>query len=65
MKTLWAEHLSPEEERLLLELLWDQHYALELISSEINDIENGYKVVNEERYKKLIKLYERIRKIYM
>jgi len=65
MKTLWAEHISPEEERLLLELLWDQHYALELISSEINDIENGYKVVNEEHYKKLIKLYDRIRKIYM
>ena len=64
MRTLWSEHLSQDEERLLLDLLWNHHYALELICSEIYDIENGEKVVEEEHDKKLVDLYDRLRKIY-
>ncbi|MBA2874169.1 antirepressor AbbA [Thermaerobacillus caldiproteolyticus] len=55
------EQLTPEEQKLLLDVLFTQHYALELISCELADIENGNKQVEEERYKQLMHLYYRIR----
>jgi hypothetical protein len=55
------ERLSAEEQKLLLDVLFTQHYALEIISCELADIENGDKQVEEARYKKLVNLYDRIR----
>jgi hypothetical protein len=59
------EQLSVEEQELLLHLLFNQDYALELVSCELYDIENGYKQVEETHYKKLIKLYDRLRETSM
>ncbi|MBB5323858.1 hypothetical protein HNQ34_000950 [Anoxybacillus tepidamans] len=61
MKKQWPERLSLDEQNLLLDVLFTQHYALEIISSELADIENGYKQADEARYKNLVKLYHRIR----
>ncbi|MBD1381283.1 antirepressor AbbA [Metabacillus arenae] len=56
-----CEHLTEEEKEMLVGLLLDNQYALELLSSEINDIENGNKKVNQRQYQKLLTLYDRIR----
>ncbi|GGJ74757.1 flagellar basal body rod protein FlgC [Anoxybacillus voinovskiensis] len=56
----WMERLSPDEQCLLLEVLFNQRYALEIISSELADMESGQKQVDEARYRHLVKLYERI-----
>jgi hypothetical protein len=61
MEKAVLEQLTVEEQKLLLNLLFNQHYALELVSCEIADIESGYKQVEESHYKKLIKLYDRLR----
>lgn len=56
----WVERLSPDEQSLLLEVLFNQRYALEIISSELADMESGQKQVDETQYRHLVKLYERI-----
>ncbi|MCL6585706.1 MAG: antirepressor AbbA [Anoxybacillus sp.] len=56
----WMERLSPDEQCLLLEVLFNQRYALEVISSELADMENGQIQVDEARYRHLVQLYERI-----
>jgi hypothetical protein len=61
MKKELLLQLSEEEKDMLLTLLFQQHYALELVSCEIADIENGDKKVEECHYKRLINLYDRIR----
>ncbi|AHL71200.1 antirepressor AbbA [Bacillus altitudinis MN12] len=52
---------NEEEKKLLLNVLLNQEYAVELLSSEINDIECGTKNVDDNTYKKLITLYDRVR----
>ncbi len=52
--------LSGEEAALLLDVLFSQQYALELIRSELADIENGDKEVDEHRYQQLLRLYDRL-----
>ncbi|OKO94643.1 antirepressor AbbA [Geobacillus proteiniphilus] len=52
--------LSGEEAALLLDVLFSQQYALELIRSELADIENGDKAVDERRYRQLLRLYDRL-----
>jgi hypothetical protein len=52
--------LSYEEQILLLEILFAQQYALELVSCELADIENGEKQVDEKRYQQLLRLYDRL-----
>lgn len=54
------EMLSHEEQILLLDILFAQQYALELVSCELADIENGEKQVNEKRYQQLLHLYDRL-----
>jgi hypothetical protein len=54
------ETLSHEEQRLLLELLFAQRYALELVCCELADIENGDKQVDAKRYQQLLHLYDRL-----
>ncbi|WP_027408304.1 antirepressor AbbA [Anoxybacteroides tepidamans] len=60
MQNQWLERLSLDEQTLLLDVLFTQQYALELISCEIADMESGYKQVDEARYRSLMKLYRRI-----
>ncbi|HSH25807.1 MAG TPA: antirepressor AbbA [Massilibacterium sp.] len=52
--------LSPKEQFLLLEVLFKQQYAKEIISCEISDIENGYKDACDSRMKALHSLYIRL-----
>ncbi|AEH48763.1 antirepressor AbbA [Parageobacillus thermoglucosidasius] len=54
------EMLSHEEQILLLDILFAQQYALELISCELADIENGEKQVDEKRHQQLLHLYDRL-----
>ncbi|KEZ52777.1 MULTISPECIES: antirepressor AbbA [Metabacillus] len=56
-----AEILSQDDQKFLVELLLKQQYALELVSSEIYEIENGTKQSDHATYQKLIRLYDRIR----
>jgi len=55
------DRLSYDEQKLLVETLLRQDYAIELISSEINDIESGLKQVDEGNYHQLKLLYDRLR----
>ncbi|MBM7703403.1 antirepressor AbbA [Metabacillus iocasae] len=55
--------LSSEEARLLLDLLFKQHYAVEVVSSHISDIENGLVSVEEEEYKRISSLYHRLQEM--
>jgi uncharacterized protein YoaH (UPF0181 family) len=54
------ETLSHEEQQLLLDLLFAQQYALELVCCELADIENGDKQVDAKRYQQLLHLYDRL-----
>jgi hypothetical protein len=60
MGKLVLETLSHEERCLLLELLFAQQYALELVRCELADIENGDKQVDAKRYQQLLHLYDRL-----
>jgi len=53
--------LTNEDQQLLLKILMDSGYALELISSEISDIENGHKKVDYDTYKRLLEIYDKVR----
>jgi hypothetical protein len=60
MKVYERVNLSNEEKDLLLDVLFRQNYALELLSCEFVDIENGDKEVSTEDYKKYIQLYQKL-----
>jgi len=53
--------LSLEEKQLLVAILFRNHFAIELVVSEINDIECGKKEFDLCTYKKLVELYDKIR----
>ena len=53
--------LTTEDEKLLLEILFSQHYELEIICSELNDIEAGLKNTDHMTYLRLVSLYDRLR----
>lgn len=52
--------LSTEEKELLLDVLFEQRYASEVVSCEITDIETGQKISDESRTKLLNKLLVRL-----
>ncbi|WP_349408246.1 antirepressor AbbA [Pseudalkalibacillus sp. SCS-8] len=54
--------LSSEEKQLLLDVVMEQRYASELVSSEITDIETGQKSCEEERVRELNQLLLRLHK---
>ncbi|TYR79870.1 antirepressor AbbA [Priestia megaterium] len=56
--------LSNEQEQLLLELLFKQQYALEIVSSHMTDIEKGLINVNSEQYEEIVSLYDCLRDEY-
>lgn len=59
--SLIGERFTEEEQKLLLNILINHEYAIELLSSEINDIETGPKTLTSTTYKKLVTLYDRFR----
>ncbi|AYV19002.1 antirepressor AbbA [Bacillus velezensis] len=59
--SLISERFTEEEQKLLLNILINQEYAIELLTSEINDIEARSKSVDGTTYKKLVTLYDRFR----
>ncbi|MBD8068480.1 antirepressor AbbA [Bacillus sp. PS06] len=52
--------LSTEEKDLLVSILFSQNYALELLSCEFVDIENGDKSITSDEYRKFVQLYHKI-----
>ena len=44
--------LTEEEESLLLDILFQQNYASEILAVELTDIENGLKKTDVMQYKK-------------
>ncbi|MFY4773550.1 antirepressor AbbA [Metabacillus sp. RGM 3146] len=58
---LAVEQISGDDQKLLVNILLKQQYALELVSSEINDIECGDKAACEEEYNRLLALYDLLR----
>jgi hypothetical protein len=54
--------LSDEEKALLLDVVIEQKYASELVSSELTDIETGQKASEELRVRKLNDLFVRLHK---
>ena len=56
-----AIHLTREEQMLLLEVLFRQNYASEVLAAEITDIETGMKKVGSDEYKQMITLFERLK----
>lgn len=55
------EKISSDDQKLLIEILFSQHYAIEIISSELNDIEAGLKSTDNDTYNRLVSLYDRLR----
>jgi hypothetical protein len=52
--------LSKSDKDLLLEVLFAQKYASEVISCEISDVESGQKKADAERMKKLQELFDKL-----
>lgn len=52
--------LTTEDEKLLIEILFNQQYELEIISSELNDIEAGLKNTDHMTYLRLVSLFDRL-----
>jgi Antirepressor AbbA len=55
------DKLTSDDQKILLEVLFNQHYEIEIISSELNDIESGEKSVDKDTYRQLVSLYDRFR----
>ena len=55
------EQFTPADQTILLKVLFNQQYEIEILSSELNDIESGEKSVDEDTYRQLVSLYERFR----
>lgn len=53
--------LTTDDQKLLAEVLISQDYAVEVLSSELNDIEAGMKNTDRNTYLRLISLYDRLR----
>ncbi|WP_243385378.1 antirepressor AbbA [Bacillus kexueae] len=59
--TTAVHFLTKEDQQLLVDVLLNQEYALELVESELHDIENGNKHVDFQKYQKLVSLYDKLR----
>ncbi|MCD7035472.1 antirepressor AbbA [Metabacillus sp. GX 13764] len=58
---LALDQISHDDQKLLVDILLKQQYALELVSSEINDIESGEKAICQDDYNRLLALYDLLR----
>ncbi|ABS22920.1 antirepressor AbbA [Bacillus cytotoxicus] len=53
--------LTNEEKELLLEVLFQQNYASEILAVELSDIESGLKKTNISQYKRIARLFYRLK----
>lgn len=60
MKVLNSTMLTDEEKERLLNIVFSQNYALELVRCELADIENGDKRVSTQAYRELTNLYDKL-----
>ncbi|MEH7400831.1 MULTISPECIES: antirepressor AbbA [Bacillaceae] len=58
---LSEQNFTEDELSLLVDTVMKQNYAIELISSQITDIENGLMAAGEDQYERLIHLYQKLR----
>ncbi|MEH6936712.1 antirepressor AbbA [Bacillus sp. JJ664] len=55
------QHFTEDELNLLVDTVMKQNYAIELISSQITDIENGLMDAGDDQYERLTHLYQKLR----
>jgi hypothetical protein len=60
MSSIKSVNLSNEEKELLIDSLFSQKYAIEVIGSMISDLEKQ-PVIDEEKLKKLSALFDRLK----
>ncbi|KEK25918.1 antirepressor AbbA [Bacillus gaemokensis] len=53
--------LTKEEESLLLDILFRQNYASEILAVELTDIENGLKKMDISHYRRITRLFHRLK----
>ncbi|MDM5156171.1 antirepressor AbbA [Bacillus sp. DX1.1] len=53
--------LTKEEQNILLDVLFGQNYASEILAAEITDIETGLKRVDISQYKQMTRLFNRLK----
>lgn len=53
--------LTKEDQSLLLDVLFQQRYASELLACELADIESGLKSVDDRQYLQITRLFDRLR----
>ncbi|WP_088067844.1 antirepressor AbbA [Gottfriedia luciferensis] len=58
---LSEQNFTEDELSLLVDTVMKQNYAIELISSQITDIENGLMDAGEDQYVRLVHLYHKLR----
>ncbi|PFH81333.1 antirepressor AbbA [Bacillus sp. AFS088145] len=58
---LSEQNFTEDELSLLVDTVMKQNYAIELISSQITDIENGLMDAGEDQYERLLHFYQKLR----
>jgi hypothetical protein len=53
--------LTEEEKNLLVDLLFEQNYAAEILACQLSDIETGLKTADIVQYQKITSLYARLK----
>ncbi|WP_459499702.1 antirepressor AbbA [Bacillus sp. C1] len=53
--------LTKEEQSLLLDILFRQNYASEILAVEITDIESGLKETDIFQYRRITRLFHRLK----
>ncbi|MEN1934500.1 antirepressor AbbA [Paenibacillus sp. 102] len=53
--------LTKEEESLLLDILFRQNYASEILAVELTDIESGLKTTDISQYRRITRLFNRLK----
>ncbi|MFJ8530705.1 antirepressor AbbA [Bacillus sp. NPDC094106] len=53
--------LTNEEKNLLLDILFRQNYASEILAVELTDIESGLKKTDISQYKRITRLFYRLK----
>ncbi|PFK40293.1 recombinase XerD [Bacillus cereus] len=53
--------LTNEEKNLLLDILFRQNYASEILAVELTDIESGLKKADISQYRRIIRLFNRLK----
>ncbi|MEH7458770.1 recombinase XerD [Bacillus pseudomycoides] len=53
--------LTNEEKKLLLDILFRQNYASEILAVELTDIESGLKKTDISQYRRITRLFYRLK----